>query len=316
MPKLDRKNQLIFAGQVAPTNVVAQFGSLAAGAKSYSNDVDAITALPAWGTGWLTALINGSAPAMQDRNAIDYVTTYQLAYLMEQGIPDYKADQNYFTGSHCKDETTGIIYASKTNDNEGKALSDSTNWEPVPSAGRGSVPLGSIIAVVPDYANVSIPTSGSISVDGFQLCDGAAVNVDAVIGVGTNLGTDMPNLTDGRFLRGSSASGTTGGSATKTLSESNMPSHNHSINHDHPSSGSHSHNINGFRESKQPAGGFAQAFISSNDDTGSQPTRTLTAASNSVNISNFTGTSGSKGSGTAFNIEPAYLNVIYLMRVK
>ena len=109
MPKILRKDQKIFAGSVAPTNVVAQYGSLAAGAKAYSSDLDDIQALPVWGQGWLNALINGSAPALQDRNAVDYVTTYQLAYLMEQGIPDYSATQNYFIGSYCKDETTGVI---------------------------------------------------------------------------------------------------------------------------------------------------------------------------------------------------------------
>ena len=246
MPKILRKDQKIFAGSVLPTNVVAQFGSLSAGAKQYSSDLDVIQALPIWGSGWINALVNGSAPALQDRNAVDYVTTYQLAYLMEQGIPDYSATQNYFVGSYCKDETTGVMHVSKTNDNQNNALNDSTNWEPVSSAGRGSVPIGSIIAVVPDYANVSIPSSGSISVDGFQLCDGAPVNADAVIGVGTELGTDMPDLTDGRFLRGSNASGTIGGSATKTLLVDNLPSHDHAIDHNHPSAttnsaGNHSH---------------------------------------------------------------------------
>lgn len=323
MPKILRKDQKIFAGSVAPTNVVAQYGSLAAGAKTYSSDLDIIQALPVWGTGWLNALINGSAPALQDRNAVDYVTTYQLAYLMEQGIPDYSATQNYFVGSYCKDETTGVMHVSKTNDNQNNALSDSTNWEPVSSAGRGSVPLGAVIAVVPDYANVSIPTSGSISVDGFQLCDGAAVNVDAVIGVGTNLGTDMPDLTDGRFLRGSSASGTTGGSATKTLATANLPSHTHSINHNHgsvnTSQNTHSHStttrIDNNAGSASTVVGSTTRGIST-DFTITNPNTSSYSHTHSVDLPNFTGTSGSAGSGTAFNIEPAYLNVVYLMRVK
>ena len=203
-------------------------------------------------------------------------------------------------------------------------MSDSTNWEPLSVEGRGSTPLGAVVAVLDDYSNVSVPTSGSIDVRGFQVCDGAALAAEATIGTGTILGGNTPDLTDGRFLRGSSASGAIGGSATKTLAAANLPthshtmSHTHSINHDHGTSGtSHDHNV----RIQNTAGG---TDIAPDVDANVLGYRNYATENASVNLSNFTGTSGAAstantgqvGSGTAFNIEPAYLDVTYLIRVK
>ena len=127
MTAIPRKTQHIFAlnGGVA-TNVVAEFGSLKAGAAVYSQDPDTIQSLAAWTNGWASAVINNNAPAIQDLNALFYVLTYQLAYLFQQGIPEWNAGTTYYIGSVVTDGT-GTIYASIANSNT-SALTDATKW--------------------------------------------------------------------------------------------------------------------------------------------------------------------------------------------
>lgn len=116
------------------------------------------------------------------------------------------------------------------------------------SAGKfdGRVPLGAVIPIVGTRTAIDntgtpitpsgIPTSGEISNDGFQLCDGSAV------GSGSTLTGFVPNLTDSRFIQGSSSLGTLGGNTNNqvTLGVVNMPSHNHGI-----TDSGHTHSVTG-----------------------------------------------------------------------
>lgn len=116
------------------------------------------------------------------------------------------------------------------------------------SAGKfdGRVPLGAVIPIVGTRTEIDnagtpitpsgIPSSGIISNDGFQLCDGSAV------GSGSILTGFVPNLTDSRFIQGSTSLGTIGGNTSNqvSLGITNIPSHNHSIYDP-----GHSHNVTG-----------------------------------------------------------------------
>lgn len=85
-------------------------------------------------------------------------------------------------------------------------------------------PLGTLIAVDSRYATV--PTNGEISAEGYALCNGQALSGLA----GHELSgseTHLPDMTDGRYLKGSSSSGTRSGSNTTTLTVNNIPSHTH-----------------------------------------------------------------------------------------
>jgi hypothetical protein len=89
------------------------------------------------------------------------------------------------------------------------------------TSGAGIVPLGAIIAIGDSLTGTfTVPASGVVS-EGWQLCDGAAV-----AGSQTVSGTTY-DLTDERFLVGSTTSGTTGG-----LNETDL-SHDHDISHVH-----------------------------------------------------------------------------------
>lgn len=110
----------------------------------------------------------------------------------------------------------------------------------------GRVPLGAVIPIVGTRSAINnggtpntpsgIPVSGVISDDGFQRCDGVAV------GSGSILTGFVPDLTDNRFIQGSTSLGTLGGNASnsKTLSVSEMPQHSHGI-----TDPGHSHTVSG-----------------------------------------------------------------------
>lgn len=127
MAKIDRKFQRIFCGDVPANNVVAEFGSLKAGTPTYSSDPAVIQSLAAWGAGWSGAVINNSAPALQDMNALFYVLSRQVAYLMQEGIAEYDSSTIYWVGSLAYDGV-GRVYKCLVDNTTGVALTDTTKW--------------------------------------------------------------------------------------------------------------------------------------------------------------------------------------------
>jgi hypothetical protein len=127
MAKITRKNQKVFCGDTPVTGIVAQFGSLKATAPIYSSDPDIVQALPAWGEGWASAMINNYLPAIQDLNALIFIITRQLAYLFQSGVPEWNAGTTYYIGSMVSDGLGGI-YKSVIDTNLNQALTDSTKW--------------------------------------------------------------------------------------------------------------------------------------------------------------------------------------------
>lgn len=125
MAKIARKNQKIF-GASSPTEI-GEFGSLAAGSSATSIDPDDIQSLAAYDTGWSDAVVADDAPALEDFNALEYNDTYQLAYLLQSGIPEWDAGQIYYINNICRIDN--IIYISKVDDNtNNNPTADTTNW--------------------------------------------------------------------------------------------------------------------------------------------------------------------------------------------
>ena len=88
--------------------------------------------------------------------------------------------------------------------------------------GQGAIPVGGIVAVAANMTGAyTMPASGAVNADGYMLCDG-----ETIPGSQTLSGT-LPDLEDGRFLRGFTSSGGTGGSANFTLAEANLAAHTH-----------------------------------------------------------------------------------------
>jgi hypothetical protein len=228
---------------------------------------------------------------------------------------------------------------------------------PAGVTGPGSVPIGGMVAVMPNtHANAwQPPASGQIK-DGFMRADGATVPAcsDCVIPAGQVL----PNM-NAKYPRGNTTSGTAGGSNTYTPAGTvsqpsftgtatsytvSVPAHYHSNGTGSTltagSAGDHSHGISStFTSLVGAKGGGATditygagslAFGLGTIVSGGAHTHTVTGTiglvtggqngnaafgasgtntpSGSVSQPSFTGTSG--------NNEPAYLEVVWVIRVK
>jgi hypothetical protein len=131
MARLTRKNIKVFAGNAANNGV---FGSLQAGNPVTTTNVEQIQSLSAWNTGWNSATMTSEKlPPLEEFQGIQYVTTYQQAYIMQEGVPEWAPTVTYYKGCLAKEVTsTGFrIYNSLTDDNTGNLLSDTSKWKKV-----------------------------------------------------------------------------------------------------------------------------------------------------------------------------------------
>lgn len=129
MARLTRKNIKVFADSADNNGV---FGSLQAGNPTVSNDVETLQSLSAWNYGWNSATMTSEKlPPLEEIQGVTYVTTYQQAYIMQEGLPEWASTVTYFHGSLVKKVTANgfQIYNSLTDNNEGNQLSDTTNWK-------------------------------------------------------------------------------------------------------------------------------------------------------------------------------------------
>lgn len=159
MSKIERKNLKIFAENAANTG---QFGSAQTGTKITTQDPETVQALGAWGTGWANAVIGGSKlPPMEELQATTFVSTYNLAYLFQEGIAEWNAETNYYAGSWVKSGQQ--IYASLVDDNLNNALTDGTKW-------RSGVDLsdGFDTANIPAYAAGTYSVGDLVSYEGLN----------------------------------------------------------------------------------------------------------------------------------------------------
>lgn len=326
MSKITRKEQLIFGGNLVAAGNIAKFGSLRISAPGYSLDPDAIQTAE-YLNGWAGALSSNKAPAMQDMNALEFLVTRQLAYLMQAGVPEWCVTTPYFIGSTVA-TATGKLYTAIA-DNTGIAVTDRTKWKP-----HGpSLPLGSVIATFPDLTGAYVCTATTAPDDeGFVLCGGQTL-MD-----GPMTGAVVPNINNDVFLMGNVASGAAAGANTKT-----MPSHTHSLSVSGTQTQSvpaHEHLLNNNGGAKiwiDPAGGMYQnpdgpstADVMTEVYSGSPRVSTglytrsivglrgksggLNAATNITVAFTSTGTSDVPTTAT-LDIRPSYITAVYLMRV-
>lgn len=232
MAKLTRVTQLVF-GKNGNSSHFGQFGSKAAGSPVQTLDPASIQSLPAFtGDGWLNAVVNANKqPFLEDMNGLFRLVFYQIAQMLQDGIPEWDAGTPYYIGSIVRKVGTFEQYGSLTNDNTGNALPSQTsngNWQYLNPA---SVAPG----VMTDFGGSSAPF-------GWLLCDGtsyATASYPALfsaIGYGWGGSGANFNVPD---LRGRTAVGTGGtlnltlaqafGEVSHVLSIAEMPSHDHDI---------------------------------------------------------------------------------------
>ena len=212
----------------------------------------------------------------------------------------------------------------------------------------GNIPIGGVIPIMGAFQSTQnsgtftsafIPLSGVITNDGFQRCDGSLIN-------NTNSifhNKYTPDITDSRFIQGSTSAGTLGGNSSNeiTISQTNLPTHSHDISHTHTGStqsqststtsnaGSHNHSLRmyvftpGFSSNAIPGprsgvdiADYVQDtyWMGNNGDHNHSYSHTHTTSSSTQST-----TLSSNGSGTfnstAIDIRPKYITAVYLMRV-
>lgn len=133
MAKITRKTAKQF-GENAGAQQMIQFGSFAAGSTVYTMDPDVIQALANYASGWYAAIVGSNSPTIQDVNSLDFLWSYQLAYIMQAGIPEWDSGTTYYDGSIVTEVATGVLYRSIQDTNLNHAVSDGAWWELVISA--------------------------------------------------------------------------------------------------------------------------------------------------------------------------------------
>ena len=210
------------------------------------------------------------------------------------------------------------------------------------------IPVGSIVSYFPGYFNSLLEPISSVSTiaeinaslpSSWRVCDGSVVT-DSSSPVFRGGDTRLPDLTNNRFLRGSSTHGGFGGNSEISLSLDNIPphthtipSHRHSMAHNHTASsskaGTHSHTItlsdDGFPNGSGDrtndyywmSSSRGPASTKSTSAAGAH-THTITVATSTTVVTGYSGdlTTRSTGSAALFNIEPQYMDVIYIMKIK
>jgi len=126
-PNLTRVHQKIFSQNAANNG---QFGSLQAGTKVETPNIETLQALAAYQEGWSDAVISGEELApLEEFNGLHKIETEQLQYLLNKGIPEYATDAEYYIGDIQREVGGTKLYKSITDNNIGNALSDVVNWQ-------------------------------------------------------------------------------------------------------------------------------------------------------------------------------------------
>ena len=128
MTRIARKEQKIFAENATNNGV---FGSLQANDPTISSDPDTIQGRPAFALGWDEATYSAEKlPPLEEFQALQYLFSRQLAYLFQEGIPEWNASTTYYKGSLVKtiSGTDIAIFSSLIDSNVNNQTSDTTKW--------------------------------------------------------------------------------------------------------------------------------------------------------------------------------------------
>lgn len=139
MTNLSRITAKIF-GETATTTgddpEIGQFGSALAGTYVGTGDVATIQNLPAWSNGFIDSVTPSTQfPPLPEMTGFGKVLSYQTAYTMQKGVPEWDASTVYYTGDFCKGVGEGKLYVSLADNNLNHAVSDTTYWEEFSSGG-------------------------------------------------------------------------------------------------------------------------------------------------------------------------------------
>ena len=185
MAKLDRKDVKIFAENSKET-LITEFrtedsqGSTA----SFSRDPDVIQNAN-YSQGWVNNTNNLNTKIYgEDLNAVNYVLSYLLKYLYENGIAEWKSTTTYYQNSICK--VDNALYLSLQDDNIGNNPTSTVSyWKPIPLENVSIENSGNGLSIVKDVTD-NVITFKTISVTGYgEITDnGDQLNIDIAGGGG------------------------------------------------------------------------------------------------------------------------------------
>ena len=253
---------------------------------------------------------------------------------IQKGTWDWDSTVTYFQNDFVS--YAGIIYKSLQNSNLNKQPdTETTWWEEYPQV--TTMPIGCVMMF-----------------DGTNWVDNSTM-VGWYACIAANAGQGCPDMVD-RFVMGKvvTGGGSTGGSNSMTITSAMLPTHTHTINHDHPvktsggpssantgiQSASHSHNTvigqhrHYYAAQGSRSGAYAyltytatvvnqQTAYSSYTNLGTKGSgnqtvdhaHSMQSHTHDVDLDNFTGSSGNGGfANNAFNNRPAYYTMIFIRK--
>lgn len=141
MTTLTRVTGKVF-GSDAPNDEIGVFGSAKAGSPQNSKDIATIQSLTAYEKGWGSAVISSdNFPPMEEVTGVLNTLSYQICYLLQEGIPVYDAGTEYSNTSIVKVITGNQVdfYLSQQDGNKGKALTSTSWWRKADIVGSREV---------------------------------------------------------------------------------------------------------------------------------------------------------------------------------
>lgn len=171
MANLTRYKQKIFANN---SDQVGVFGTGVN--KETSKNVETLQSNDYEG-GWSEAIVtNKNYPIWQEMDGVQYGFSYQLAYLLQKGMPEWLSTETYYTNDFCK--LGSIIYYSLQDNNTGhNPAANDGYWSPLLTSSRS---IGQIVTSI-------VPLTES----GLHLLDGSLIQGT---GIYANFVTYMANL--------------------------------------------------------------------------------------------------------------------------
>lgn len=143
MTKFTRKTAKLFGATASPADdataqgpEIGQFGSALIGTYNGTADIDTIQSLPAWSQGFIGAVTpTNQYPPLPEMTGFGKVLSYDLCYLMQQGIAEWDNNTTYYLNNFCA--KNGSIYISNTNSNlNHDPEQDTVNWRKFEAQGR------------------------------------------------------------------------------------------------------------------------------------------------------------------------------------
>lgn len=243
--KLARKLQKIFAF-TAPTSEITVFGSTTLDNPTFSRDPNTIQS-DIYEGGWFPETLTGNIrPYAEDMNGLHFVHSYQLAYLLQSGIPEWELSTPYFKNCICRID--GTLYISIADNNTGNNPITTTGYWSIFNTGTNDfMPVGASL----EWNGTQLPSNGKwLYEQGQALSTSTYSQLFSVIGYtfgGSGTSFNLPNSV-GRVAIGLSSAhtalarlGNTGGIFNHTHT---VFGHRHSVgNLSITASGSHTHGV-------------------------------------------------------------------------